>query len=189
MKVKPLYLYAALVAIAIIVLIMLTPGTASKNSTPDDKAKNSVQQENENPAGLKESARQKSAELRQDYEQHPDDTLKARRYADFLSVHKPDQAVAIYDKILQKNSKRTDIRFTVALLYLNMEKFDKAEEYISSVLKYDKDNIMAKYNLGVAAALRGDKKRARNIWNDLISKNPGSEYAAMAKESLQSISK
>jgi tetratricopeptide (TPR) repeat protein len=140
------------------------------------------------PSGtnVSEEVKKKMEILRTEYKINKNDTLKAREYADFLAAaHKPNDAIPVYENILKKNYKRTDIRFSLALVYYNKQDFNKAEELISDVLKYDKNNGQAKYNLGAIAANRGEKDKAKKIWEELIKEQPNTELSSMSQESLK----
>jgi Tfp pilus assembly protein PilF len=82
------------------------------------------------------------------------------------------------------NPKRADIYFSLALIYYSKQDFVKCEDENKKVLTFDPKNQMALYNLGAVAATRGDVKKAKDFWNQVIEINSGSETGKLAKESL-----
>jgi tetratricopeptide (TPR) repeat protein len=95
-----------------------------------------------------------------------------------------NEAIPHYEKILTINPKRSDIRFSLALIYFNQRDFNKCDEENEKVLSYDPQNQMALYNLGAVAATQGLKEKAKEYWNKVITINENTETAQLAKESL-----
>lgn len=194
MKIKPMYIYLAVLAAAILFLVIFTADKEEQtnpmagNGMPQDEIHKGLDPHNPSGGNVSSEVKMRMEELRKDYEKNPQDTLKMKNYADFLAMaHKPDQAVSLYEKILQKDPKRTDVRFSLALIHYNKSDFSKAEEIINKVFEYDKKNAQAKYNLGAIAATKGDKEKAKQLWEELVKENPNTETANMAKESLNAL--
>lgn len=195
MKIKPLYIYLSVLAAAIIFLVIFTSDNNKEEANPmtgkgmpQDEIHKGLDPHNPSGSNVSSEVKMRMDELRKEYESNPQDTLKMKNYADFLAMaHKPDQAVPLYEKILQKDPKRTDVRFSLALIHYNRSDFPKAEEIINKVLDYDKKNAQAKYNLGAIAATKGDKEKAKQLWTDLIKESPNTETAKMADESLKAL--
>ncbi|MGE5399917.1 MAG: tetratricopeptide repeat protein [Ignavibacteriales bacterium] len=196
MKIKPIYIYAGVIVAAVIFLIIFSTGDKKNSSNPansempKDEIHKGLTPGSGGVSGADVSAevKQKMEALRQAYEKNPDDTLKTREYAEFLSAaHKPDQAIPLYENILKKGPQRTDIRFSLGLVYYNKGDFTKAEELVNSVLQYDKNNVQAEYNLGAIAASRGDNAKAKSIWQGIIKDHPNSEFAPLAKEAIKMV--
>ena len=197
MKFKPIYLYGVLVIAALAILIVVgiqesttpneVPATNDQTIPNDD-----VHKQLKNPGGntpgkenVSEEYRKKLAELKEAVDSNPSDTLAMRNYADFLSAsHKMDDAILYYNKILEINPKRSDIYFSLALIYYNKQDFAKCENENNKVLSYDPKNQMALYNLGAIAATQGKKDKAKEFWNKVVSINADSETGKLAKESL-----
>jgi len=197
MKFKPIYLYGILGLLAVVVLIVVgiqetsnsTEVSISNDQTmPDDDVHKELKNQIGNTPGkenVSEEYRKKLAELKEAVDKNPADTLAMRNYADFLSAsHKMNEAIPYYEKILQINSKRTDIYFSLALIYYNKQDFLKCEEANNKVLTYDPKNQMALYNLGAIAATQGKTDKAKGFWNKVVSINAESETGKLAKESL-----
>jgi len=197
MKFKPIYLYGVVLAAAVVLLIFFSrskdsnpdPETTNlqNENIPDDYIHNQLKMQESNPTkdNVTENFHKRMGELKQAVENNPNDTLKLKEYADFLAAaHKTEEAIRMYDRILKINPKRTDIYFSITLLYYNEKDLQKAEEYNEKVLMYDPTNSMALYNRGALAATRGDKEKARTIWEKIVKDDPDSEVGNLAKQSL-----
>jgi len=197
MKFKPIYLYGVVLAAAVVLLIFFSrskdsnpdPETTNlqNENIPDDDIHNQLKMQESNPTkdNVTENFHKRMGELKQAVENNPNDTLKLKEYADFLAAaHKTEEAIRMYDRILKINPKRTDIYFSITLLYYNEKDLQKAEEYNEKVLMYDPTNSMALYNRGALAATRGDKVKARTIWEKIVKDDPDSEVGNLAKQSL-----
>jgi TolA-binding protein len=75
----------------------------------------------------------------------------------------------------------------VANIHYTKHEFPEAEKYLNKVISYDKNNVLAYYNLGAIAASKGDKAKAKEIWTKIIKKYPNSHISETAKESLKEI--
>ena len=197
MKFKPIYLYGLIALAAVIVLVIVS---VQENSTTTDETLNNEQvmpdddvhkqlknQMNTSPGkeNVSEEYRKRMAELKDAVDKNPSDTLAMRNYADFLSAsHKMNEAIQYYEKILSVNPKRTDIYFSLALIYYNKQDLVRCEEVNNKVISFDPKNQMALYNLGAIAATQGNKEKAREYWNKVVSINSESETAKLAAESL-----
>ncbi len=195
MKIKPLYIYLGIILLAVVLLIVFSsesekaPEMSSKEM-PEDDIHKKLGSGMGDPSGANVSSevKMKMEQLRKAAENNPDDTLALREYADFLSqAHKQNDAIELYNKILRKDNKRTDIRFNVALIYFHKQDYAAAEKMIKEVFTYDKKNVQAKYNLGAIAATRGDKEQAKKYWNEVITESPKSPLASMAAEALKAL--
>lgn len=197
MKFKPIYLYGILAIAAVTILIVVgiqetttpteVPVTNDQTMPNDD-----VHKQLKNPGGntpgkenVSEEYRKKLAVLKEAVDSNPSDTLAMRNYADFLSAsHKMNEAIPYYEKILEVNPKRSDIYFSLAIIYYNKQDFLKCEEANNKVLSFEPKNQMALYNLGAIAATQGKKDKAKELWNKVLLINPESETGKLAKESL-----
>ena len=196
MKFKPLYAYLGLVVILVVLLLVFTQKNKSNSSADvsnqempnDDVHKGLKNGGSPNRSNVSADIIRKMEELKKSVENNPGDTLKMKEYADFLTeAHKPDEAVKYYQKILKVNPKRTDILFSLAFIYYNKQDYDKSGELTNQILSYDKNNVLALYNLGAIAATKGDNEKAREVWNSLIEKYPNSEAAKAAQQSLNNL--
>lgn len=204
MKIKPLYIYGTIIIIAIVFLIISSNrGSGSSNSMqgnmpnddihkgmPNDDVHKGLNGGTGNPSGsnVSDNVKHMMAKMEDSYKANPNDTLKAREYADFLtSAHQSDKAIPIYQKILDKDTKRTDIRFALAYIYFTKQEFDKSEEIVNKVLDYDKNNLHAKFNKGLILITKGEKEKGKSIWQDLVKSSPNSEIAAKTREALKEL--
>lgn len=194
MKVKPIYIYLVIfVAFVIGVIIFSSTGGSEKEATdkmPDDAIHQGIPGNDDNPSqsNVMESAKKKLEELKIAYEKNPGDTLKAREYADMLTMaHQSEKAIVIYQKILKVDSKRIDAMVQLTFLFYNKGDLDKAEEYTNMVLKIDKNHQLGLFNLGAVAQAKGDNAKAKKIWQDVVKRFPKSEVARIAEESLKQL--
>ena len=200
MKFKPIYFYGAIaiIAIAIFIIVGIQENSSTNQSAisdnqemPDDDVhKQLMNQGNTTPGkeNVSEEYRKKLSELEQTVNENPNDTIALRNYADYLAAsHKMNEAVPYYQKILQINTERSDIRFSLAIIYFNRQDFDKCREENEKVLSYDSKNQMALYNLGAIAATQGFKDKAREYWNKVIMINPETETGKLSKQSLEKL--
>jgi len=197
MKFKPIYFYGILVVAAVALLIVVgieeTPDTTeapivNNQTMPDDDVHKQLKNQMSTTPGrenVSEEYKKKLAVLREAVDTNPSDTLAMRNYADFLSAsHKMNEAIPYYEKILKVNPKRTDIYFSLALIYYNKQDFEKCEQVNNDVLSFDPNNQMALYNLGAIAATQGNRGKAKDLWEKVISINAESETGKLANESL-----
>ena len=197
MKFKPIYLYGILVVAAVALLIVVgiqessksTEAPVIKNQTmPDDDVHKQLRNQGSDSPGkdnVSEEYKKRVAALEENISNNPADTASMKEYADLLSAsHKMMEALSWYEKILEVDPKRSDIYFSLALIYYNKQDFIKCEEVNDKVLSYDPKNQMALYNLGAIAATQGKTDKAKDFWNKVVSINSESETGKLAKESL-----
>lgn len=195
MKVKPIYIYLVIFAAFVIgVVIFSSTGRSEKEvsgTMPNDEVHKGISGDgSKSPSGsnVMESARKKLEELKIAYEKNPGDTLKAREYADMLTMaHQSDKAVELYQKILKVDPKRIDAMIQLTFLFYNKGDLDKAEQYTKMVLEIDKNHQLGLFNLGAVAQAKGDNAKAKKIWQDIVKKFPKSEVANIAEESLKQL--
>ena len=196
MKFRPIYLYG-LLFIALITFLILISGQSNnttitdpgitENMPEDDIHSNLQNQANTGPNknNVSEQYRQQLNDLTDAVEKNPKDTLKLRELADFLTAsHKTDEAISYYERIIDIDSKRKDILFSLSYLYFTKNNLTVAEDLNKKVLAFDADDEMALYNLGAINATRGEKDKAREYWNKVIRLSPDSETGKLASEAL-----
>lgn len=199
MKIKPLYIYGSVAVIVIVSLIILTQvnnsNTGSTNRSNKEMPQDSIHNglgnptaENPTKDNVTENVKHKLEMLKKVVDENPNDTLKIREYADFLTAaHRQMDAIEYYEKILKVNPKRTDIYFSLSFIYFNNQNFTKAEELTNRILSFDKKNVQAVYNLGAISASLGNKEKAKKIWENLLSEYPNSEVTELTKTSLSQL--
>lgn len=196
MKFKPIYLYGLVIIIAVVTLIIViqssVEGTKTDNMTnkqmPDDNVhKNLGHGMMQNPSGanVSEEVKQKLDSMKKEVELNPTDTVKIREYADLLAAaHRPDEAISYYERIIEKDKTRKDIYFAITFVYYNQKDLVKAEEVTREMSRLFPDDAMVNYNLGAIEATKGNKEKAREIWNKLIKDYPNDKTSELAKNSL-----
>lgn len=199
MKFKPIYLYGFILLAVITTLIVISRSNSSKETVKgditqkqmpqDDVHKNlGTQQQYPTGATVNQEVFKKLEVMKKLADAKPTDTLKIREYADFLSAaHKPDEAIRYYEKILSIDKKRKDIYLSITLDYYNLNKLDKAEEVTRRMLQIFPNDPMANYNIGAIEATKGNKEKAREIWNKLINNNPADKISELAKSSMSKL--
>ena len=201
MKFKIAYLYVILGLGVVVILFMLAgknnepaqqpPQNINSEQMPNDEIHKGLQNPvdgNPSKSNVSQEVYDKMDKLKKEVEADPNDTLKMREYADFMAAaHRPDEAITYYNKILKVNPHRIDVLFSLSMLFYSRQDYQKAEDYTKRILEKDKNNTQALYNLGAIAASKGDKDRAKTIWNKLISDYPGDETAELARSSLKKL--
>ena len=201
MKIKPLYIYVAAIAVVILALFILDAGTSNEVNNPTMGMQNQEMPMDDIHKGLSASGEgmpsksnvsqdimQRMAMLKSEVEANPNDTAKVREYADLIGMaHKQKEAINLYNSILAKDPKRIDIYLSLTLLYYNQGNLDKAEECTNNILKYEPQNLEATYNSGIIYAAKGNKERAKEIWEGLVKNYPDTEAADFARQSLQKL--
>ncbi len=194
MKLKPVYIYI-IIFVAFIIGIILFSGAEKENNTtsnnmPNDDIHKGMQSEEDTPSkgNVMESAVVKLEELKAAYEKNPNDTLKIREYADMLTMaHKPQEAIALYNKILSVDNKRIDVLLQLTFLHYNNGDLPLAEKTTNTILKIDSNNKLASYNLGAIEAAKGNKSKAKEIWESVIKKFPNTTVANIAEQSIKQL--
>ncbi len=193
MKIRPLYIYVALVILAFVILFFASQNNDSSSEVPSsisgkEMPKDAVHEgltENPSGANVSKEFKAKMEALKKEVDANPNDTLKMREYADLLTAsHQPNKALPYYQKILNKDPKRKDILFSLTFIYYTDKNYDKAEEITNKILTYDKNDLEAVYNLGAIAAARGNKAKAKDIWTKLVKEHPDAKAAKLAQNSL-----
>lgn len=194
MKFKPVYFYIFILVAAVAALVLFTgkddsgdSNVMNKEMPMDDVHKNLNMPGGQQPGkeNVTQDYQKQLETLKASYEKNPDDTLKIREYADFLTAaHNHSEALSLYQKIISKNPKRTDIYFSIASIYYTQKDFKKSEDAINNVLKYDSKNFEARYNLGAISASLGDKEKAKLLWEKIVEETPDSPIGQLAESSL-----
>ncbi|GBD88621.1 cellulose synthase subunit BcsC [bacterium BMS3Abin03] len=196
MKFKPIYIYGILSVIVVIVLIIASQQSSSVNeettdvstnqNTPDDNIHNPSRSGNTpGKDNVSESFKQKLQMLKNAVEESPNDTTKIKEYADLLAAaHKKKEAASYYQRILDIDPNRIDIRFSLSFIYYSLSDLTKAEEETKEILRIDPDNVNAQFNMGVIAASRGENEKAKEIWMKIVIEHPNEEVGIKAKKSI-----
>lgn len=185
---KYLYLILGLVVVGMIAYFIVAREMDNKNAQkmPDDEIHRNLAQKQAQQ--MSKEIQAKIDSLKEVVKNNPKDTIALNHLGFFLlQEHKFDEAELYFDKLLKVNPNRVDVLNVIAEMNFNLQKFDKSEDYLKRIIKLEKDNVVAQYNLGVVYLMQGKKADARKAWEELIKKDPDSELAKMAKESLQAL--
>ena len=137
---------------------------------------------------MTEGFKHKLEMLKNAVEQNPNDTTKLKEYADLLAeAHKKSEAVGYYQKILDVDPNRIDIRFSLSFIYYSFGDLKKAEEETNEILRIDPNNANAQYNLGAIAATKGEKEKAKELWLKIAKEHPDEEVGIKAKNSIEKL--
>jgi Tfp pilus assembly protein PilF len=88
---------------------------------------------------------------------------------------------------LKGDGNQADVHLELSLGYWEMHDLAAAEEQNRAVLRFDRGQSDALYNLGAIYANRGDKIQARRYWMDAVrlgGKSDGAEKSRLALERL-----
>ncbi|MEE9554164.1 MAG: tetratricopeptide repeat protein [candidate division Zixibacteria bacterium] len=99
---------------------------------------------------------------------------------------KIDDAIAILDDGLVKYPREMAFENAKALVYGDAEKFDKAEEVVTGLLKKNKNDIDAMINFGVILEKKGDYDRAESFFKNALKVDPKHD---VARENLENLKK
>ncbi len=207
-KIKPLYIYLGGIVIALAAIIIVsrqnpglsTPGPV-KNTPPAKDIQGQVipndpiHRKLMNPLAQKPSKSnvmpsimKHMNDLKNQVEQHPNDTSKIRQYADFLTeALQYDRAIKYYKKILKIDHRRIDIMSSLVFIYFNQKNFNSAGLYLYKILAIDKKDVEAMYNLGAVDANMGKKEMARKLWLKIINNYPGTDLSKKAQTSINQL--
>jgi tetratricopeptide (TPR) repeat protein len=190
MDLKKLYLLIGLAVVIVIVVIMLIPSGAEKKDAgampsghPDVGAMGGgVQPTKDN---VRQDIMQKIADLRKKVQSQPyEDTTGVLELAEMISIHKPDEAIGLFERFLKKDPKNIDAMTELTVCYFNNGKMDEAEKVTEKIVSINPKYTPAYYNLGAIQAAKGNKDKAKQIWEKLIKDYPESPDAKRAKEAL-----
>jgi tetratricopeptide (TPR) repeat protein len=196
-KFKIIYLYG-FIFITVILVLIITSQSGSNISTdkssirseeiPQDSIHQNLGMETPNSSNVNKDVIIKLKEMKILADALPIDTMKNREYADFLiAAHKPAEAVNYYYKILRIDNKRKDILLSLTQAYYIKNDLDSAENITRKILQIFPGDQQATYNLGAIEATKGNKDKAREIWNQLIIDYPNTETAELAKDALNKL--
>jgi tetratricopeptide (TPR) repeat protein len=192
MKIKPLFIYLIGFVVFLVAIIFFAlrkeepkaPEGPMSGQMPNDAIHQGMGGMN-GMAAMSEAFKKKEAEFAAAFEKNPNDTLKLKEYAHFLGQgHKPAEAIKVLEKILKIDPKRIDVLFDLTYLYDQMGRMADIEVATNKILAIDKNNKEANYNLGIIMEKKGNKEKAKQIWNDLVKKFPNTEIAQLAKNSI-----
>lgn len=92
--------------------------------------------------------------------------------AQLLTPKHPQQALEMYDKILQRNGPDWEVLFKVAELNSTLRRYDKAAAAFEKMVKIDPSNMSLKQNLGEMFVRSEQYDKALALFNDLLESDP-----------------
>lgn len=197
MKLKPIYIYPAVIVI-IVAVLFFTSGSddiennvpqSSQQSMPDDDIHKGMGQMSEAQPGkgnVKSEVYEQMEAMKKKIDASPSDTTTMLEYADLLyAAHRQSEAQTYYEKILSLDGNRTDILTKLTAIYYNKQDFQAAKEINDKIISIDPNDLFAKYNKGAIAVSLGDRETARKEWTELVEKFPNSEAGVTAKRALE----
>lgn len=187
-KIQYLYLVLGLIAVGMIAYFVVAKEVdkSKDKQIPDDEIHRNLMQQKSQQMNKQLLAAIDS--LKKVVNENPKDTVALNHLGYFLlESHKFDEAEVYFGNLLKINPDRVDVLNVLAEMNFNLQKFDKSENYLKRILKLEKNNEVAQYNLGVVFVMQGKKDDAKKVWGEIIKKNPDSELAKMAKESIQAL--
>ncbi len=202
MKIRPVYIYISVIAIAVIVILYYSKYENSELSQnpssnvdinnqqiPNDSVHAQFNQSNA-PSGsnVSEAFKSRMRNLEEYVNENPNDTAKVKEYADLLfSAHNPVKAMEYYKAILEKDPKRTDVLMNLSIVNFNENNISEAEKYTDQILQIDPNNLEAIYNYGVISLRKGNIALAKENWRKLVQDYPNTEIGKTAKSSLDKL--
>ncbi len=198
-NIKPVYIYLGGIILAIVAFFIISSKNSTNKNLPlnnitgkempqDSIHKAFMNKEKPDKNNVMASVMKRMEVLKKAVEENPKDTVKLKKYADFLAVaHQPKESLIYYDKILKINPKRIDVLFSVAYVNYMTQKYDNAEKVLKRIISIDKGNLRAYYNLGAIAVKKGNKTKAKEIWSKLAQEHPETKIGKLAKQSLSNI--
>lgn len=210
MQKKTAFFYGmlAIFAIAVVIIVITTSEPVNEQSETEVKPEDTLASDNphgENPhtqrnphtmmqggttepskENVSQNAKQMLEKLEQVVKENPEDTATVRTYAEMLAAgHQPERAIELFESILDRDPERIDILMSLTAVTYRNSNFTDAIGYTNRILEIDPENADAYYNLGAIQATMGEKDKAIEIWNKVISDYPNSDAANKAKESIE----
>jgi tetratricopeptide (TPR) repeat protein len=196
-KIKPVFIYGFGIILAIVVFWFISSQNTSKSTTPasditnkqmpNDSLHRSLQMPANQPdkANVMSSVMKKIETFREEIKKAPKDTLKIRRFAQFLeAAHQPKEALEYFDRILKVDPKRIDILYSEAYINYTNRNFTEAEKLLNRIISINKNSLQAYYNLGAIAFSSGNKVKAKEIWTKLVKEHPNTKIGELAQKTL-----
>ena len=113
------------------------------------------------------------------------DVLKLARM--LLDSHQGAESIPFFERYVAAAPKNTTALLDLSVAYYQNKQLDKALGVTRRILTYEADNTIAQYNLGALLATQQKKEEARQVWEKLIKRHPGTPDAKRAEESLKQL--
>jgi tetratricopeptide (TPR) repeat protein len=100
------------------------------------------------------------------------------------SAGKPDRALRLLDKAIDRAPERGESYFPKGIILLNQKRLAEAEQAIKQGLKYASDSPIGYYYLGRISIEAGNSEQALDSFDRAIAANPSFEPAYLAQASF-----
>jgi len=123
--------------------------------------------------------------------QSPDDTKAMVEIAQYyFQIRKQDEALAWYEKAINKDKNNAEALSGAANIYLRTENTEKAKIYFQNALTVDKFNPQALLGLGwIKLHKEKDLKGAIALWELVLEHHPNYPFNDVLKEEIEKIKK
>ncbi|MGD0884966.1 MAG: tetratricopeptide repeat protein [Thermodesulfovibrionales bacterium] len=121
-----------------------------------------------------------SVDLRQG-EEHFQKALRAYAEKDY------HRAIKEFQKSLSVYPENPVVYSDIAYVYYDMDEIDKSYDYQKKAIEIDPDYANAHYGLALVYKKRGDRRSAKQQWEEYLRIEPTGYYAKKATEEVQSI--
>lgn len=95
----------------------------------------------------------------------------------YRELNQPDKALENYQKALQFNPNLWQSYQNIAAIYFNNKQYDLAIINIEKAITINPNNINLRNNLGIVYLMKGDKQKAKEIFNLVLSADPQNQIA------------
>lgn len=196
MKLKPIYIYGIVIIVAVAVIAIFSsniftgenPAGTSNSQMPDDAMHQSMRGKMPSRDNVDKSAMQKLQELEKEVEANPNDTLKMKKLSSYYAIgHQKEKAISLLEKILAKGPNRVDILQALTYMEYAQKNFTKAEFYNNQVSKLTNGSLESQFNVAVIEEGKGNKDKAKKLYQSLAKNNPNTDIAKMAQAALDRI--
>lgn len=196
MKLKPIYIYGIVIIVAVTVIAIFSsniftsdnPSGTSNSQMPDDAMHQSMRGKMPSRDNVDKSAMQKLQELEKEVEANPNDTLKMKKLSSYYAVgHQKEKAISLLEKILAKGPNRIDILQALTYMEYSQKNFSKAESYNNQVFKLTNGSLESQFNIAVIEEGKGNKDKAKKLYQSLLKNNPNTDIAKMAQAAIDRI--
>jgi tetratricopeptide (TPR) repeat protein len=114
-------------------------------------------------------------------EEHFQKALKAYAQKDY------HRAIEEFQKSLSVYPENPVVYSDIAYVYYDMDEIDKSSDYQKKAIEIDPDYANAHYGLALVNKKKGDRRSARQQWEEYLRIEPAGYYAKKATEEIQSL--
>lgn len=104
----------------------------------------------------------------------------------YLELGQPDKAIEYYQKALEFNPGLWQSYQNISAIYFQQKKYDLVLENLQKAISINQRNLNLRINLGIIYLAMGDKNKAKEVFNQVLTLNPNNQ---IAKQGLVETSK